>query len=198
MKIIAERVKRDLYASLPNTYAANQPGRGTIEQIFTLQQIIEKSIEFNNPVHIAFIDFTKAFDSIKLPNLWKLLDKTTINKKYINLLKSTYENSKALVQTDIGTSRCVDILKGLKQGDVLSGILFCTVIAGLAALIQQTESECQSNYPIGGSLLSNFSYADDIVALSNSRSDLQHFLDILVKHMQQTLDFSLMCPKRSV
>jgi len=51
----------------------------------SLEQIIEKSIEFNNPVHITFIDFKKAFDSVKLPLLW-------INKqKYTNILKATYE-----------------------------------------------------------------------------------------------------------
>ena len=85
--IIASRVKDDLYASFPASQAAYQPGRGTIEQIIALEQIIEKSIEFNNPVYIAFIDFTKAFDSIKLPRLWKLLESTILNKRYINLLK---------------------------------------------------------------------------------------------------------------
>jgi len=68
ISIIANRVKNDLYASFPASQAAYQPGRGTIEQIFALEQIIEKAIEFNNHVFIVFIDFTKAFDSIKLGN----------------------------------------------------------------------------------------------------------------------------------
>ena len=54
---IASCVKRDLYDSFPASQAAYQPGRGTIEQIIALEQMIEKSIEFNNPVHVAFIDF---------------------------------------------------------------------------------------------------------------------------------------------
>ena len=63
-----------------------------------LEKIIEKSIEFNNPVFIAFIDFTKAFDSIKLDSLWNLLAKTSINKRYIRLLKETYDNSTASIK----------------------------------------------------------------------------------------------------
>jgi len=52
---------RKLYASFPKSQAAYQPGRSTIEHIIALEQLIEKSIEFNNPAYFAFIDFTKAF-----------------------------------------------------------------------------------------------------------------------------------------
>ena len=75
ISIIVARVKSDLYESFPSTQAAYQPGRETIEQILALEQIIEKSIDFNNPIHITFIDFKKAFDSVKLSQLWHLLEK---------------------------------------------------------------------------------------------------------------------------
>ena len=179
ISIIAERVKGDLYASLPDSQAAYQPGRGTIEQVIALEQIIEKSIEFNSPAYIAFIDFTKAFDSIKLNKLWNLLEKTSMNKRYINLLKQTYDNSTATIKSDIGISRHIKILKGVKQGDVLSALLFCIVIA---AIIMKAESECNFGYSIGGHLLSNLSYADDIAAITSSCKELQQFLDCVVKH----------------
>ena len=66
MTIIGNRITDDLYSCFPDSQAAYQPGRGTIEQIFALNQMIEKSIEFNKPLYVIFIDFTKAFDSIKL------------------------------------------------------------------------------------------------------------------------------------
>ena len=182
ISIIANRVKHDLYASLPETQAAYQPGRGTIEQIIALEQIIEKSIEFNNPVYLVFIDFTKAFDSIKLPCLWKLLEETSINKKYINLLKCTYQNSKACIKTDIGISRHFDILKGVKQGDILSAILFCIVIA---SIIYKTESSCNSAFSIGGHLLSNLGYADDIATLNYSELEMQKYIDTLAKNAEE-------------
>ena len=182
ISIIANRVRNDLYSSFPESQAAYQPGRGTIEQIIALEQLIEKSIEFNNPLHLVFIDFTKAFDSIKLPHLWKLLEKTPINKRYINILKCTYDNSKACVRTDIGTSRSVNILKGVKQGDILSAILFCIVVA---SIINKTESSCNSGYSIGGHLLSNLAYADDIATLNNSVIEMQKYIDTLAKNAEE-------------
>ena len=93
--------------------------------------MIEKSIEFNKPLFIVFIDFTKAFDSIKLDKLWSILDKTSLNKNYINLLKSLYDGSEAVIKTDLGISRVVDIKKSVKQGDMLSAVLFCVALAAV-------------------------------------------------------------------
>ena len=182
ISIIASRVKSDLYASFPQSQAAYQPNRGTIEQIISIEQIIEKSIEFNNPVHIVFIDFTKAFDSIKLSCLWKLLDKTNINKKYINLLQNTYDESKSAIKTDIGITRFINIMKGVKQGDILAALLFCIVVA---SIILKTEEECDTGYPIGGQIISNLSYADDIAAMSHDSHKLQEYVNILARHAEE-------------
>ena len=125
MSIIGNRITSDLYSSLPPSQAAYQPGRGTVEQIFALSQLIEKSIEFNKPLYIVFIDFTKAFDSIKLDKLWSILDKTSLNKNYINLLKSLYDGPEAVIKTDLGISRAVDIKRVLSK--VTCYRLFCSV-----------------------------------------------------------------------
>ena len=184
MTIIGDRIKDDLYSSFPSSQAAYQPGRSTTEQIFSLCQLIEKSIEFNEPIHLVFIDFTKAFDSIKLDKLWTILDKTTvINKNYINLLKSLYDNSCATIKTDLGVSRNISIEKGVKQGDMLSAILFCIV---LASVILKTEEQCPySGYSVGGQILSNLAYADDIALANRDIQSLQNFVNVLAANAKE-------------
>ena len=179
MTIIGNRITDDLYSCLPKSQAAYQPGRGTIEQIFALSQMVEKSIEFNKPLYMVFIDFTKAFDSIKLDKLWSILDKTPLNKNYINLLKSVYDGSQASIKTDLGNSRFVDIRKGVKQGDMLSAILFCVA---LAAVILKTEDVCNTGFSIGGHIISNLSYADDIALTNTCPANLQTFVNELAKN----------------
>ena len=70
-------------------------------------------------------------------------------------------------------------MKGVKQGDILSAILFCIVIA---AIITKSEEDYQSGFSIGGQLLSNLSYADEIALVNNVTNDLQQFIDSLVKY----------------
>ena len=125
------------------------------------------------------IDFTKAFDSLHLHKLWNTLDKTPINKNYINLLKATYNGSEAAIKCSMGVSRFVAISKGVKQGDVLSAILFCVA---LAAVMLKTNQDCNSGYNIGGHILSNLSYADDIAAVDTNPTDLQNFINKLAEN----------------
>ena len=96
MQVVYTRIKKDLIEALPKEQAAYQPGHSTIEQIQTIQQIIEKSIEFQQPCVICFIDYTKAFDSIDQTKLWEILyNVTNIDPSYINLLAKTYEKAKS-------------------------------------------------------------------------------------------------------
>ena len=77
MMIIYNRISADLIRALPTNQSAYQKGRGTIEQIQTLQQVIEKVNEYNGSGVICFIDFTKAFDSVYQDKLWQSLSNQT-------------------------------------------------------------------------------------------------------------------------
>jgi hypothetical protein len=47
-----------------------RPVKSTINQIFTLRQILEKTIEFGIGTHHLFIDFKLAYDSINREQLY--------------------------------------------------------------------------------------------------------------------------------
>ena len=57
MQVVYTRIKKDLVVALPIEQAVYQPGHSTIKQIQTIQQIIEKSIEFHQCCVICFIDY---------------------------------------------------------------------------------------------------------------------------------------------
>ena len=71
------------------------------------------------------IDYTKAFDSIDQTKLWEIMyNYTNIDPSYINLLAKIYENAKSRVRTNFGTTNTSRLLKGVRQGDISSAILF--------------------------------------------------------------------------
>jgi hypothetical protein len=47
--------------------------KSTTNQIFYIRQILEKKWEYNGTMHQLFIDFKKAYDSIKREVLYNIL-----------------------------------------------------------------------------------------------------------------------------
>jgi hypothetical protein len=47
--------------------------RSTMDRICYIQQILEKKWEYNGTVHQLFIDFKKAYDSVKREVLYNIL-----------------------------------------------------------------------------------------------------------------------------
>ena len=48
-------------------------GRGTRDQIATIQWITGKAREFQKNIHFCFIDYAKAFGCVDRNKLWKIL-----------------------------------------------------------------------------------------------------------------------------
>ena len=125
----------------------------------------------------TFIDFTKAFDSVDQSMLWKTLsEQTNIDPSYINLVKFLYHQSKARVRTSLGNTEFIDILKGVKQGDLLSALLFCIV---LMAIMQKVFYGLDSGVSIGGETQNEKGYADDIGLIAQTIQQMNILLDRL-------------------
>ena len=57
-------------------------GRGTVDSIFVLHNVINEFMEKGNKLYTCFIDFSKAFDYVVSDNLWYKLLKSGIRGKY--------------------------------------------------------------------------------------------------------------------
>ena len=178
-QIMYRRTATTLKESLPSTQAAYQSGRSAVEQIQSLQQIIEKAKEFNLNGFICFVDYTKAFDSIDQSKLWQTLQNcTNLSPAYINFLIKVYERSSATIRTAVGNTRLISILKGVKQGDVLSALLFCIVISVITYKAFNNKSYGIS---IGGTNWSDLSYADDLGVIAKDKAELVEMMERLAK-----------------
>jgi hypothetical protein len=58
-----------------------------MDQIFYIPQILGKKWEYNGTVHQLFIDFKKAYDSVKREVLYNILLAFGIGKKLVTLIK---------------------------------------------------------------------------------------------------------------
>lgn len=88
--IILKRIANDIDKQQPKEQARFRSGYSTMDHIQALEQVIEKYREYNRPLYVAFVDYSKAFDTISHCSIWNALQQSNINYKYINILKYIY------------------------------------------------------------------------------------------------------------
>ena len=87
----------------------------------------------------CYVDLTKAYDKVNRELLWKILRRLGIPDRLVNLIISFHEGASAQAQVNGVLSSPFPLQRGLKQGSVLSPILF-NIFFG--ALIRAFEAEC--------------------------------------------------------
>jgi len=93
--------------------------RSTIDHIFCICQILEKKWEYNEEVHQFFVDFKKAYDSVRREVLFKILIEFSIPRKLVRLIKMSLTETYRTVWLGKNVSDRFPIRNGLKQGDAL-------------------------------------------------------------------------------
>ena len=78
----------------------------------------------NHPLHLLFVDLEKAYDSVPLENLWKVLEHYNIRNSIIKAIKRLYENPVSKIKIGKQLSSGFYLTKGLRQGCSLSPTLF--------------------------------------------------------------------------
>ena len=98
--------------------------RSTTDHIFCIRQILEKKWEYNETVHQLFIDFKKAYDSVRREVLYNILWSLGSPKKLVRQIKTCLPETYSRVRVGKNLSDVFLIRNGLKQGDALSPLLF--------------------------------------------------------------------------
>ena len=142
---------------------------------------ISHFIRNGSDIFSCFMDMRKAFDLVKHSLLFKKLIDRRIPFIYIRLLLVMYESQRARVIWDGSFSEPFSITNGVKQGAVLSAVLFCIYIDDLIKTLRRNRDGCWVNGEYVGIIV----YADDIVLLSPSLDGLQNMIDTCSNYTNQ-------------
>ena len=91
-RVLLDPMETAIDTRIRQEQAGFRKGRGCMDQIFALRNIIEQCLEWNTSFFINFVDFRKAFDSVHRNILWKILHSYGIPSKIISIIKTFYEH----------------------------------------------------------------------------------------------------------
>ena len=145
--------------------------RSTVDQLLALTDLVVTRTKLNQSTFTAFVDFKKAYDFINRDKLWKRLFESGISGKMLNAIMSLYKSVSSCVRVNTFKTEWFNVHSGLRQGCILSPLLFNLYINDLAKYIKRLN--------IGDEKICILLYADDIVLLAETANDLQVLLDAL-------------------
>jgi Reverse transcriptase (RNA-dependent DNA polymerase)/Endonuclease-reverse transcriptase len=161
-RILEKRVRDQIETKMREEQYGFRKNRSTIDLIFTIRNMMEKKWEKREDLYMTFLDLEKAFDNLPREKVWECLRKKEVEEGTITRIQSMYKNCKSRVRTLEGHTDWITVEKGVRQGSVMSPLLFIVVMDEMLGEVENGE-EGDSKTGI---------YADDILIWGN-KDDVQ-------------------------
>jgi len=173
-KVLLNRIERTLDENQGREQAGFRKGYSTTDHLHVINQLVEKCSEFSISLCLAFVDYEKAFDSVEHIKVMEAISNQKVAAEYIELLSSIYNNATSKIRLD-RDSEIFRIERGVRQGDTISPKLFN---AALEQVFRQLDWE-NAGIVVNGERLNHLRFADDIVLISSSGTELEQMLNQL-------------------
>ena len=147
----------------------------TIDNIFNLVNSVKLHAMSSKYTFAFFVDFSCAFDTIPRNSLFYKLASSGMSAKMIRIIQALYKECSSKVWDGSSFSDEFNVDCGVKQGCILSPILFSIYLNDLPDVLS-------GGINVAGTIVKILLYADDIVLLSDSGTALQTMIDNLYSY----------------
>ena len=145
-------------------------------KLFDFFGMIKETISYYNnkssSIYMCMLDASKAFDRVDLVVLFQKLFYRGMCPVLLKLLIKIYVDQSMRVTWNGSFSSLFSVSNGVKQGGVLSPILFNIYVEDIVISLKKYSVGCH----VSGMYCGIFTYADDITLLSPSSSGLNFML----------------------
>ena len=177
----------DSFELIDESQAGFGAGYSVIDNLFTLQSMIEKYIgKAGGRFYVLYVDFKKAFDSIVHDQLFNILLKRGLRGKMFYILLDMYSNLRANLRVSDKITAPFLCNIGTRQRDISSPIIFNLFIQELSTLIREN---CPGIYIYITDEISPIPcllYADDVAHCADTVNNLQLQLNKLSEFCHET------------
>ena len=179
--ILKNRLQKfcDLQNIIKPEQISGKQGARTADHLTVIRFLVEKyALQGRKKLFVCFFDIKKAFDTVdRITLFYKLLLKYSIGGSFLKLLTEMYQNNQMYVKLSSGLTQPFITTQGVKQGCVLSPLIFNIFINDLP---DQYDDLCDP-VMIADHKLQALMFADDVMVLSQSAKGLKRAINITVE-----------------
>ena len=173
LEVIRLRVNHFIAPQIAEEQFGLVSGKGTTDAIIVLRNIIEKAVKRKGAkLWILVVDYAKAFDTVNRNALWNTLREFCVPQHLIWLMQKLYSKATGVLRIAGEHTDQFPFEKGVRQGCVLSPMLFNTC-GEMIMRILESEIPERAGCIIGGRSVWNLRYADDTTLIARSCNELQ-------------------------
>ena len=143
LKVVARRLSAYCEAKglLPEEQCGFRPNRSTTDMMFVVRRL-QETRRAGVSLHMCFIDLQKPYDTVDRTLLWQVLTRTGVPPQMLAVIQQFHDGMRACVRPDDGVcSDWFEVEQGLRQGCLLSPLLFNIFFAAVLTVVLQRFSE---------------------------------------------------------
>ena len=157
---------------VPKAQAGFRMGEECVAQAVVLHEFVRRRRATGEATIVTVFDVAKAFDTVPHGALLMKLARFGFSGRWLAFITALYECPVMSVRAGSIMSRVVDIVAGVRQGDLISPDLFNFFQFDLSAKLKELLVECSAPGLRGMDLCELF-VADDLVTIACSIEDAQ-------------------------
>ena len=138
-KVLSERLANVAPDLIHNNQVGFVKGRSIFDQVKLAKLMIDYGEIKEVSGAIVALDQEKAYDKIMHAYLWKVLERFGLPNHFIRTVKTLYENAATVVIINGVISTPFLVIRGVRQGDPLSCLLFDLSIEPMAEMIRRSS-----------------------------------------------------------
>lgn len=173
-RVINNRIQSKI--RITDEQGGGRPKRSTVDHINILESIIDQNKKDKKPTLITFLDVTKAYDKAWIDAITNVLYKQGVQDRTWLICKKMNQNLTAKIITQYGMTREIRISDSIRQGGVLSVIMYALLMDEISK--ENIKTDIGTRIHPQGRNINTLLWMDDVALITNNQQDMKRLLEI--------------------